>query len=151
MPETNPQAARPSLMLSLFLLTSATLLAQSATDEFAAARVPLEHYLRGHVTGDGTHMRKAFLPTAHIEGLRGGKFNSWTLDQYAALFEGKAAPDEAKRKRWIEKVEVTGTAAIATLRFDYPTVTITDYMVLLKVDGEWRIANKVYSSQPKPK
>jgi hypothetical protein len=137
-------------MLSLLLLTSAALIAQSA-DESAAVRVPLEHYLRGQATGDASHMRKAFLPTAHIEGLRDGKFNSWTVDQYLAFFQGKVAPDESQRKRWIEKVEVTGTAATATLRFDYPTLTITDYMVLLKVDGEWRIANKVYSSQPKHK
>ena len=26
--------------------------------------------------------------------------------------------------------------------------TFTDYFVLLKVDGEWKIANKVYSSRP---
>jgi hypothetical protein len=26
--------------------------------------------------------------------------------------------------------------------------TFVDYFVLLKVDGQWRIANKVYSSAP---
>jgi hypothetical protein len=26
--------------------------------------------------------------------------------------------------------------------------TFVDYFVLLKVDGEWKIANKVYSSSP---
>jgi hypothetical protein len=28
--------------------------------------------------------------------------------------------------------------------------TFTDYFVLLKVNGEWKIANKVYSSAPTP-
>ena len=28
--------------------------------------------------------------------------------------------------------------------------TFTDYFVLLKVDGEWKIANKVWTRQPKP-
>lgn len=137
-------------MLFALLLTSAALAAQNS-DETAAAKVPLETYLRAQATNDGALMREAFLPTAHIEGVRNGKFTSWTVDQYVGFFDGKISPEEPQRKRWIEKVEVTGTGAIATLRFDYPAATITDYMVLLKVDGEWRIANKVYSSQPKPK
>ncbi|MBL8230996.1 MAG: nuclear transport factor 2 family protein [Bryobacterales bacterium] len=139
------------ILLLLFggLLTGCLLFAQ--TDEGTLARVPLEHYLKGHATGDGSHMRKAFLPTAHIEGIRNGKFTSWTLDQYVALFKGGGpSPEEPKRKRWIERVEVTGNAAIATIQFDYPNTKITDYLVLLKVDGEWRIANKVYTFAPKP-
>lgn len=136
-------------MKFVLLLWAALCLAQSG--EEAAARVPLEHYLKGHATGEGSHMRKAFLPTAHIEGLREGKFNSWTVDHYASLFTGKVSPEEPQRKRWIEKVEVTGSAAQATIRFDYPNGYITDYFVLLKVDGEWKIANKVYAFTPKSK
>ncbi len=112
-------------------------------------RVPLEDYLKGHATGDGSQIVKAFLPTAHIEGIREGKFSSWTVAEYGALFSGKPSPEESKRKRWIDKVEITGNAAIGIIRFDYPTTKITDYMVLLKVDGTWKIANKVYASQPK--
>jgi hypothetical protein len=117
--------------------------------EEAQARVPLENYLKGHATGDGSYMRKAFLPTAHIEGLREGKFSSWSVDDYASRFSGKPWPDEHLRKRWIEKVEVTGTAAMASIRFDNPNGHFTDYFVLLKVDGEWKIANKVYVFTPK--
>lgn len=140
---------RFALLLFGTLLLGCPLFAQTPSAEEAAARLPLENYLKGHATGDGTYIRQAFLPTAHIEGIRNGKFNSWTVDEYAALFTGKPSPEETQRKRWIEKVEVTGTAAIATLRFDYPTVKITDYMVLIKENGEWKIANKVYASQPK--
>ena len=35
-------------------------------------------------------MRKAFLPTAHIEGLATA-FISWTLDEYCSRFTGKPA------------------------------------------------------------
>ena len=27
---------------------------------------------------------------------------------------------------------------------EYPGVTLTDYMSLIKVDGEWRIVNKIF-------
>jgi len=111
----------------------------------ADVRMPLEAYLRGHATGDGAHMRQAFLPTAHIEGIRDGKFLSWTADEYIAGFKGKPADDEAKRRRSIDAVDVNGNAAMARVTLDYPSGTFTDYFVLLKVDGEWKIANKVWT------
>ena len=123
--------------------------AQQAAQD-AAVRKPLEAYLRGHATGDGAHMRQAFLPSAHIEGIRDGKFLSWTADEYIAGFKGKPAEDEAKRKRSIDQVDVTGNAAMARVTLDYPSGTFTDYFVLLKVDGEWKIANKVWTRNPKP-
>ena len=137
-------------MKTILLVVTAMvpLLAQSDT---AAARVPIESYLKGHATGQAEHIRAAFHPGAHIQGIRqDGKFVDWTLEEYAAGFKGVVNPEEPQRKRWIEKVEVTGNAGIATVRFDYPKVKITDYFVLLKREGQWRIANKVFSSENKP-
>lgn len=134
--------------LAVGLLSTQAFASESA--EAAAARIPLESYLKGHATGDGAYMRKAFLPTAHIEGIRDGKFVSWTVGEYAAGFKGTPAADEAQRKRSIDEVDVSGNAAMARVTLDYPTGTFTDYFVLLKVDGEWKIANKVWTRQPKP-
>jgi hypothetical protein len=49
----------------------------------------------------------------------------------------------------VEEVDVTGDAAVAKVVLDYPQARITDYMSLLRVDGEWRIVNKTFHSQPK--
>ena len=38
---------------------------------------------------------------------------------------------------------------MARVTLDYPNGTFTDYFVLLKLDGEWKIANKVWTRQPK--
>ena len=118
-------------------------------DETAEARKPLEAYLKGHASGDGAYMRQAFLPSAHIEGIRDGKFLSWTAEEYIAGFKGKPPADEAQRKRSIDAVDVSGNAAMARVTLDYPNGTFTDYFVLLKLDGEWKIANKVWTRQPK--
>ena len=136
------------LLLSAALCPMPSLAA--TPDDVAAARKPLEAYLQGHATGDGAWMRKAFLPTAHIEGIRDGKFLSWTTDEYIAGFKGKPADDEAKRKRSIDAVDINGNAAMARITLDYPSGVFTDYLVLLKVDGEWKIANKVWTRTPKP-
>lgn len=121
----------------------------STPDEAALARVPLENYLKGHATGDGAYMRLAFLPTAHIEGVRDGKFTSWTADEYISRFTGKPAADEAQRTRRIDAIDITGQAGTARATLTFPNAVVTDYFVVLKVDGEWKIANKVYSSAKK--
>ena len=139
----------PLLLTASWFSMPGMALAQQA-DEDAAVRKPLQAYLQGHATGDGAYMRQAFLPTAHIEGIRDGKFLSWTADEYIAGFKGKPAEDEAQRKRSIDQVDVTGNAAMARVTLDYPSGTFTDYFVLLKVDGEWKIANKVWTRNPKP-
>lgn len=117
--------------------------------DYTGVRAALESYLRGHAAGDPAHMRLAFLPTAHIEGLREGKFASWTLDEYCALFTGTPAVDESTRQRHIDTIDISGTAASAKATLVHGEVTFTDYFVLLKVDGEWKIANKVYHANRK--
>jgi len=104
-------------------------------------------YFRGHATANADTMRAAFLPTAHIEGIRNGVFTSWPVDQYVAGFRGKPAPDEATRTRVIDMVDVTGTSAMAKATLKHGSTTFTDYFVLLKSDGKWLIANKVYHAE----
>lgn len=134
-------------VLSAVLLTGAGISAQGSAEE-AAVRAAVQQYLKGHATGSAEEMRKAFLPTAHIEGIRNGTFTSWTAEEYASRFTGKPAADEATRKRTIDSVNVSGTAAMARATLVHGATTFVDYFVLLKVDGQWKIANKVYSSAP---
>jgi 3-hydroxyisobutyrate dehydrogenase-like beta-hydroxyacid dehydrogenase len=105
---------------------------------------PLRAYMRGHATGDPAHFREAFLPTAHIEGIREGTFVSWNLDDYCALFDGQPAPDEPARSRRIDAVDVHGSVATATMTLRHGADAFTDIFLLVNADGQWRIANKVY-------
>lgn len=114
------------------------------TSEDQAVRQAIATYLRGHAEGSPAHMRAAFLPSAHVEGNRDGVFTSWDLNTYCALFKGQPAPDEATRLRSIDWVDVTGDSAAAKATLVHGATTFTDYFVLLKVDGLWKIANKVY-------
>ncbi|MFJ8467807.1 nuclear transport factor 2 family protein [Streptomyces swartbergensis] len=105
---------------------------------------PLRAYIRGHATGDPTHFRDVFLPTAHIEGIRDGAFVSWPLEEYCALFHGRPAPDEPTRSRRVDAVDVHGTVATATMTLLHGADTFTDVFLLVRVDDGWRIANKAY-------
>ena len=119
--------------------------------EAAAARVPLENYIQGHATGNPDFIRKAFHSDAKVMAFRDGKLTNLTAEEFATRFNGKPAADEAQRKRRIENVEITGNAGVAKIVLEYPTVTFTDYMSLLKVGDEWKIVNKVFYAEPKAK
>jgi hypothetical protein len=111
-------------------------------------RAAITQYFRGHATAQRDTMAAAFLPTAHIEGIRDGVFTSWTVSEYAGRFSARPAADEPSRTRTIDRIDISGTAASASATLVHGPTTFTDYFVLLKVDGQWRIANKVYSSRP---
>ncbi len=119
-------------------------------DDKAAVRVPLENYLKGHATGDGEYMKKAFHTDGNLIFIREGKYTTRSFAEYIAGMSGKPAADEDKRKRWIESVDIAGNAAVAKIILDYPTVKFVDYMSLLKINGEWKIINKSFYAEPKP-
>lgn len=117
--------------------------------EKESAKVPLENYLQAQATGNGEFIRKAFHSDARIMAFRDGKLTNLSVEEFAGRFNGKAAEDEAKRKRTIESIDISGNAAIAKIVLDYPTVKFTDYMSLLKIGGEWKIVNKSFFAEVK--
>jgi len=141
-------SARIALATAL-VLGAAPALAQEAPDEEAAVRAAVQHYLIAHATGDGSHHEMVFHPEAKLFWVRDGALNTRTSAEYIAGSPGKPADDEDQRRREITMVDVTGDAAVAKVVLDYPNARFTDYMSLLKVDGEWRIVNKTFTVQPK--
>ncbi len=121
----------------------------SAGAEDAAVRAAIDHYFRGHATGDGAHFKNVFHPESKLFFIRDGKFTSWTSEEYIGRSKGTPAADEEKRKRSIEWIDVAGDAAVAKILLEYPDVTFVDYMSLLKVDGAWKIVNKTFHANRK--
>ena len=143
MPRHFPTFLSVLFLIGLFAVVPASASASPHEDR-DGVRAAIDHYFQGHATGDASHMRKAFLSTAHIEGIREGKFTSWSLDEYCARFSGEPAPDESTRARTIDVIDVSGNSGMAKATLTHGKTVFTDYFVLLKVDDEWRIANKVY-------
>ena len=104
---------------------------------------PLHSYALGHATGSVAHFRQAFRDTAHVEGIRDGALCSWDLDAYCALFDGPA-PDESRRRRVLEAVDVRGSVATARMSLAHGEDHFTDVFLLIRDDDGWRIANKAY-------
>ncbi|MES2160253.1 MAG: nuclear transport factor 2 family protein [Pseudomonadota bacterium] len=125
--------------------------AQTSQPRFNAEQLavlePIQNYFRGHAQDNADFMRKAFLPTAHIESMREGVFTSWPLDVYCERFKGTPAADEAQRRRSADWIEVHGNAACARITLVHGAMTFVDYFVLLKTGQGWRIANKAFQGQ----
>ncbi len=140
-----------SMLVFLFAIAGLTLLgsARAENPEEAAIRQAIDHYFQGHATGQGDHFRKVFHPESKLFWIRDGKFNTRTSEEYIARASGKPADDEARRKRRIANIDVTGNAAVVKIVLDYPTATLTDYMSMLKIDGEWKIVNKIFFTAEK--
>ena len=136
-------------LLTLLLLVPAVVGAQEAPGDEAGVRAAVEAYLRAHATGDASHIRPVFHPMARLFFVRDGELATVTGEEYMGRMSGGPAPDEADRRRWIESIDVTGTAATAKVVLDYPGAVLTDYFALLRIDGEWRIVNKIFHVEPK--
>jgi len=132
------------------VLVASAWIAAPTPDE-VAVRAVLQHYIQGHATGDGAHMRLAFTPAARLFWSSADTLATRTSEEYIARMPGKPAADEGSgvRKRSIEIVDVTGNAAIGKIVLDYPDAHIVDYMSLLKTNGEWKIINKIFNVEPK--
>lgn len=142
------------LLLVLLLLPTTAAVAQSNSPsrEETGVRAALEHYLQGHATGEGTHFRRAFHPEGKVVSIRDGQLVQRTIDEYiAAAAPGRPAADEAQRSRRILSVDISGNAAMAKIELDYPSIRFIDYMSLVKVGDEWKIINKAFYAEPKPR
>ena len=139
---------RSLTLFAIILFVSSFAIGQTSDKE--AVMVPLENYLKGHATGEGEYFKKAFHTEGNLIWIRDGKYTTRSFAEYIAGASGKPPADEAQRKRRIGSVEVVGNAAIATIILDYPTTKFTDYMSLLKINGEWKIVNKTFFAEPKP-
>lgn len=134
-------------LLVALALTPAVAAAQS--DDEAGIRRAIGYYFAGHATGVADTMARAFHPDAELKFIRNGAYTRRPLADYLAGFDGTAAADEARRVRRIVSIDIAGTSASAKLELDYPSALITDYMQLLKINGEWKIVHKIFHSAPK--
>ncbi|UCC72955.1 MAG: nuclear transport factor 2 family protein [Gemmatimonadota bacterium] len=138
---------RRYLVLSTMALCLGASAMRTQPDETAAIRQALQYYLDGHATGDPEVMANAFHPSARLQSIRNGEVSIRSLESYLDGMAGEPASDESERERRIVMVDYVGTVAVAKIELDYPRAFYTDYMQLLKIDGEWKIVNKIYHAE----
>lgn len=135
-----------SLLFTATLCTALLNHSQAQTnDEDAAVRACLELYM----TGDGNQMEKAFHPSATMKYVdyKTGEFKDVPIAEF--LTRVKANTTKPQRKIEIISLNIDGSAAQAKIKIESGNVLMTDYMNLLKIDGQWKIVSKIFSRKDK--
>lgn len=115
--------------------------------EYDAIAKTIQHYIDGGKTGNTEEMKKAFHRDATIFGYIG---NDLFAGPIQGLFDwndqnGAAAELEGR----IASIDFVESVAIVRLELDnWGVHRFTDLFTLLKVDGQWKIMNKVFHLHP---
>ncbi len=114
-----------------------------AVHEHDSIAKTVQHYIDGAKSGKGDDMKPAFHKDATIFGYAGADLFAGPIQQ---LFDwndenGPAAELQAR----LAGIDVVDTVATVRLELNNWTGSrYTDLFTLLKVDGEWKIMNKVF-------
>lgn len=111
--------------------------------EYDAIAEVVQQYLDGARSGKGDDMKPAFHKDATVFGYVGTDLFAGAI-QRLFVWNDENGPSPALRAR-IASIDLTGTAATVRLELDNWTgFRFTDLFTLLRVDGEWKIINKVF-------
>ena len=123
-------------------LSSTISKAQSGAIEYTSIMKTLNYYLVGGTNNDFSMLEKAFHPNATMKFISAEGYKEVNAVQFFKKGIKPGPPQNRETK--IVSIDITGRAAQAKLTIKYETFTFYDYMNLLKIDGEWKIANKIF-------
>ena len=113
------------------------------TKEHEAIAEVVQHYIDGARSGKGEDMKPAFHEDATIFGYAGDDLFAGPIQLLFDWNDNNGPASELDDR--IASIDLAGTVATVRLELDNWTGSrFTDLFTLLKVDGEWKIINKVF-------
>lgn len=113
----------------------------------AAVRAVVQTYLHGLKFNDVASFKAAFWPDAKLYFVkRDSTLGQLSQEEWYKGFAATAGKEEAG-ELGITSVDITGDAASVKVLETYPASIYVDYLNLLRLNGEWRIVNKIYTSR----
>ncbi|GAC17662.1 nuclear transport factor 2 family protein [Paraglaciecola arctica] len=109
---------------------------------------PLKRYMLAYNNGDTEHLSAVFHNKANIMSISKGQYKTLTLKRYIESFKHLKSKGEGMISHQIQSIDTTGNAAIAKVILNFPNSIITQYLSLLKIDGEWKIVNNAFDIIP---
>ena len=111
--------------------------------EYDAIARTVQIYIDSGKSGKGAEMKAAFHPEATIFGYVGTELFAGPIQQLFDWNDQNGPATELQGR--ITSIDLAGTVATVRLELDNWTGhRFTDFFTLLKVDGRWKIMNKVF-------
>jgi len=104
----------------------------------------INFYFDGMLNHNSASIKKAFTPTASMKWVEEGEFKE--VNATDALTEYFNSNEASKAVARITSINRQGDAANVGLEIEYETFTFVDYMHLLKINNEWLIVSKTYTT-----
>jgi Putative lumazine-binding len=124
-------------------------MAQPAAD-LAAIKALVQTYLDGLYEGDADKIASAFHPTSALTQFHDGKLHVTPRDTWLAAVRTRPSPKANGLARHDEvlSIDLAGpTMAFVKLKCAIPPRFFTDQLSLLKIDGRWQVAQKVFQTE----
>jgi hypothetical protein len=107
-------------------------------------------YLDGLYEGDAEKLARVFHPTSALTHDMGGQLTVIPRDQWLEAVRNRPSPQSQGLPRHDEIVSMDQsgpTTAFVKVKCAIPPRFFTDYLSLLKVDGRWQVAQKVFATE----
>lgn len=134
-------------LLLISILTIIMTQIQAQNTNLVSIEETINHYFDGMINHNSDSIKKAFTPTASMKWVEKGEYKE--VNAVSALTEYLDANKPTKSIARITSVNVQGNAANVGLEIEYETFTFVDYMHLLKINDDWKIVSKTYTTIPK--
>jgi len=117
--------------------------APTSLSEYDAITKTVQHYINGGKTGNTEEMKLAFHPGATIFGYVGPEILAGPIQFLFDWNDKNGAATELEGR--ITSIDIAESVATVRLELDnWSGRRFTDLFTMLKVDGEWKIINKVF-------
>jgi len=107
-------------------------------------------YLDGLYEGDADKIAQAFHPTSSLASEDNGVLTQLPRAQWLERVRNRPSGKSQGLARMDEILQIdqsSPTTAFVKLKCQLPPRFFTDYLLLLKVDGRWQVAQKVFTTE----
>lgn len=120
------------------------------SDDAKAVEAAVQTYLDGLYEGDADKLASVFHPTSALTWEENGVLTPLPRDQWLDAVRNRPSAKARGLSRHDEILQIdqaSPTMAFVKLKCAIPPRFFTDYLSLLKVEGRWQIAQKVFASE----
>lgn len=114
-------------------------------EEYKAVEIAARKFVKSVEMGDSRYAKELFIDEAVLFGYLDGKLEHGSIGQFYANVDEVAAGDNFEARIDIVAIEET-VAVVRVLEENWGgRIDFTDYLLLLKIDGQWRCVAKAYN------
>jgi protease I len=134
-------------ILTFVLLLSTLTISFAQNADYDDIVTTVSYYLDGGTNNDFETVKKAFHESAMMKFVtKEGYKEVNALEFFKKVI--KPGPKKNRVTR-IQNISIEGNTATAKLEIEYATFLFIDYMSLLKINGTWKVVNKIYYKKKK--